>query len=53
MRYVKMIIIAFVVSIVMEFLTRFLIKKVGKDKTLSIIKTIAVVGIAMFIKELI
>lgn len=53
MRYVKLFIIALVVSIGMEYLSRFLVKKYGKDKTLSIIKTIAVVGIAMFLKEII
>lgn len=53
MRYIQTIIIALVVSIVLELLSKILIKKFGKDKTLSIITTIAVVAITMFIKEII
>lgn len=53
MRYVKIIIITIIITIIMEYLSKFLIKKYGKDKTLSIIKTIAVVAIAMFLKEII
>ncbi len=53
MRYVKIIVITIIITIIMEFLTRKLIEKYGKDKTISIIKTIAVVAIAMFLKEII
>lgn len=53
MRYVKIIIITIIITIIMEYLSKFLIGKYGKDKTLSIIKTIAVVAIAMFLKEII
>ena len=53
MRYVKIIIITIIITIIMEYLSKFLIGKYGKDKTLSIIKTIAVVAIAMFLKEVI
>ena len=53
MRYLKIIIITLIITVIMEFLSRFLIEKYGKDKTLSIIKTIAVVAIAMFLKEII
>lgn len=53
MRYVKIIIITIIITIIMEYLSKFLIGKYGKDKTLSIFKTIAVVAIAMFLKEII
>lgn len=53
MRYLKIIIITIVISIIMEFFNKFLIKKYGMDKTLSIMKTIAIVAIAMFLKEVI
>lgn len=53
MRYLKIIIITLIITVIMEFLSRFLIEKYGKDKTLSIIKTIAVVAVAMFLKEII
>ena len=53
MRYVKIIIITLIVTVIMEFLLKFLIEKYGKDKTLTILKTIAVVAIAMFLKEII
>ena len=53
MRYVKIIVITIIITIIMEYLSKFLIEKYGKDKTLSIIKTIAVVAIAMFLKEII
>lgn len=53
MRYLKIIIITLIITVIMEFLSKFLIEKYGKDKTLSIIKTIAVVAIAMFLKEII
>ena len=53
MRYVKIIIITIIITIIMEYMSKFLIGKYGKDKTLSIIKTIAVVAIAMFLKEII
>lgn len=53
MRYIKIFIIALIVTVIMEFLSKFLLKKYGTDKTLSIIKMIAVVAIAMFLKEVI
>lgn len=53
MRYLKIIIITLIITVIMEFLSKFLIDKYGKDKTLSIIKTIAVVAVAMFLKEII
>ena len=53
MRYLKIIVITLIITIIMEFVTRKLIEKYGKDKTISIIKTIAVVAIAMFLKEII
>ena len=53
MRYVKIIIITIIITIIMEFLSKFLIEKYGKDKTLTILKTIAVVASAMFLKEII
>ena len=53
MRYVKIIIITIIITIIMEFLSKFLIEKYGKDNTLTILKTIAVVAIAMFLKEII
>lgn len=53
MRYVKIIVITIIITIIMEYLSKFLVGKYGKDKTLSIIKTIAVVAIAMFLKEII
>ena len=53
MQYLKVIIIALIVSIVLEFLTKVLIEKFGKETTMTVLKTIAVVGITMFIKELI
>ena len=53
MRYVKIMTITLIITIIMEFFSKFLVEKYGKDKTLSIIKTIAVVAIAMFLKEII
>ncbi|WP_311481917.1 hypothetical protein [uncultured Anaerococcus sp.] len=53
MRYLKIFIITLIITFVMEFLTRKLIEKYGKDRTISILKTIAVVAIAMFLKEII
>ncbi len=53
MRYLKIIVITLIITIIMEFVTRNLIEKYGKDKTISIIKTMAVVAIAMFLKEII
>lgn len=53
MRYLKIIIITLIITVIMEFLSKLLIEKYGKDKTLTIIKTIAVVAIAMFLKEII
>ncbi|WP_299034742.1 hypothetical protein [uncultured Anaerococcus sp.] len=53
MRYLKIIIITLIITVIMEFLSKILIEKYGKDKTLSIIKTIAVVAVAMFLKEII
>ena len=43
MRYIKIFIITLIVTVIMEFLSKFLLKKYGTDKTLSIIKMIAVV----------
>lgn len=53
MRYLKIIIITLIITVIMEFLSKILIEKYGKDKTLSIIKTIAIVAVAMFLKEII
>ena len=53
MRSLKIIIITLIITVIMEFLSKILIEKYGKDKTLSIIKTIAVVAVAMFLKEII
>lgn len=53
MRYLKVIIITLIIAFVIEFLTSKLIEKYGKDRTISILKTIAVVAMAMFLKEII
>ena len=34
MRYVKIIIITIIITIIMEYLSKFLVGKYGKDKTL-------------------
>ncbi len=53
MRYVKVIIITLIITFVMEFLTSKLIEKYGKDRTISILKTIAILAMAMFLNEII
>lgn len=53
MRYVKVIIITLIITFVMEFLTSKLIGKYGKDRTISILKTIAILAMAMFLNEII
>ena len=53
MQYIKIIVIALIVSIIMEFLGKFIIEKYGIEKAFHFVKVIAVVAIAMYISQII
>lgn len=53
MQYIKTIVIALIVSIIMEFLGKFVIEKYGIEKAFHFVKAIAVVAIAMYISQII
>ena len=53
MQYFKIIVIALIVSIIMEFLGKFIIEKYGIEKAFHFEKGIAVVAIAMYISQII